>query len=360
MKDAAQEDIFELVRRLEKRQRRRLFATFIGLLLAAAIAGIIVRLSYSEARKHLSGVGVPIQDIEQGREELERVRKEMLLVKAQTDQAQKELAQARKEKLRAEAEAQQGNRGGAQAKRQSPSSSTQLVEVQKEVNRLQQEVSATRQQLKQERQNVAALKEEAARYREGAAELAGRTQLVEMQKQVNRLQQEVSARQQQLKQERQNVATLKEEAARYREGAAELQRRVSELDKSLDEHRYYVLVNEALAYTYRKGTGDKERAEAAYRNAIQMAKAKEIQDPVIYNAYALFLQEERRFEEAETFYKMALEVKPGYGTALYNLGTLYEMRGDLKQALEYYQAADEVGEKLGRENYLRLQSIIKK
>ncbi|MEE9521581.1 MAG: tetratricopeptide repeat protein, partial [candidate division NC10 bacterium] len=168
------------------------------------------------------------------------------------------------------------------------------------------------------------------------------------------------ATQQQLKQERQNVAALTEEATRYREGTAELQRRVSELDKSLDEHRYYVLVNEALAYTYRKGAGDKERAEAAYRNAIQMAKAKEIQDPVIYNAYALFLQEERRFEEAETFYKMALEVKPGYGTALYNLGTLYEMRGDLKQALEYYQAADEVGEKLGRENYLRLQSIIKK
>lgn len=309
MKNGAQEDIFELVRRLENRQRRRLFATFIGLLLAAAIAGIIVRLSYSEARKHLSGVGVPIQDIEQGREELERVRKEMLLVKAQVDQAQKELAQARKEKLRAEAEAQQGNRGGAQAKRQSSSRSTQLVEMQKQVNRLQQEVSATQQQLKQERQNVAA---------------------------------------------------LTEEAARYREGTAELQRRVVDLDKSLDEHRYYVLVNEALAYTYRKGAGDKERAEAAYRNAIQMAKAKEIQDPVIYNAYALFLQEERRFEEAETFYKMALEVKPGYGTALYNLGTLYEMRGDLKQALEYYQAADEVGEKLGRENYLRLQSIIKK
>jgi len=309
MENGAQEDIFELVRRLENRQRRRLFATFIGLLLAAAIAGIIVRLSYSEARKHLSGVGVPIQDIEQGREELERVRKEMLLVKAQTDQAQKELAQARNEKLRAEAEAQQGNRGGAQAKRQSSSRSTQLVEMQKQVNRLQQEVSATQQQLKQERRNA---------------------------------------------------VVLKEEAARYREGTAELQRRVVDLDKSLDEHRYFVLVNEALAYTYRKGAGDKERAEAAYRNAVQMAKAKEIQDPVIYNAYALFLQEESRFEEAETFYKMALEVNPGYGTALYNLGTLYETRGDLKQALEYYQAADEVGEKLGRENYLRLRSIIKK
>lgn len=309
MKNGAQEDVFELVRRLENRQRRRLFATFIGLLLAAALAGIIVRLSYSEARKHLSGVGVPIQDIEQGREELERVRKEMLQVKAQTDQAQKELAQVRREKLRVEAGAQQSNRGGAQANRQSSSRSTQLVEMQKQVNRLQQELSATQQQLKQERRNA---------------------------------------------------VVLTEEATRYREGAAELQRRVVDLDKSLDEHRYFVLVNEALAYTYRMGAGDKERAEAAYRNAVQMAKAKEIQDPVIYNAYALFLQEQRRFEEAETFYTMALEVKPDYGTALYNLGTLYETRGDLKRALEYYKAADEVGEKLGRENYLRLRSITTK
>ncbi|MEE9123010.1 MAG: tetratricopeptide repeat protein [candidate division NC10 bacterium] len=309
MKNGAQEDVFELVRRLENRQRRRLFATFIGLLLAAALAGIIVRLSYSEARKHLSGVGVPIQDIEQGREELERVRKEMLQVKAQTDQAQKELAQVRREKLRVEAGAQQSNRGGAQANRQSSSRSAQLVEMQKQVNRLQQELSATQQQLKQERRNA---------------------------------------------------VVLTEEATRYREGAAELQRRVVDLDKSLDEHRYFVLVNEALAYTYRMGAGDKERAEAAYRNAVQMAKAKEIQDPVIYNAYALFLQEQRRFEEAETFYTMALEVKPDYGTALYNLGTLYETRGDLKRALEYYKAADEVGEKLGRENYLRLRSIITK
>ena len=181
-----------------------------------------------------------------------------------------------------------------------------------------------------------------------------------MQKQVNRLQQELSATQQQLKQERRNAVVLTEEATRYREGTAELQRRVVDLDKSLDEHRYFVLVNEALAYTYRMGAGDKERAEAAYRNAVQMAKAKEIQDPVIYNAYALFLQEQRRFEEAETFYTMALEVKPDYGTALYNLGTLYETRGDLKRALEYYKAADEVGEKLGRENYLRLRSIITK
>ncbi|MBW8005082.1 MAG: tetratricopeptide repeat protein [candidate division NC10 bacterium] len=309
MKNGAQEDVFELVRRLENRQRRRLFATFIGLLLAAALAGIIVRLSYSEARKHLSGVGVPIQDIEQGREELERVRKEMLQVKAQTDQAQKELAQVRREKLRVEAGAQQSNRGGAQANRQSSSRSAQLVEMQKQVNRLQQELSATQQQLKQERRNA---------------------------------------------------VVLTEEATRYREGAAELQRRVVDLDKSLDEHRYFVLVNEALAYTYRMGAGDKERAEAAYRNAVQMAKAKEIQDPVIYNAYALFLQEQRRFEEAETFYTMALEVKPDYGTALYNLGTLYETRGDLKRALEYYKAADEVGEKLGRENYLRLRSITTK
>ena len=84
-----------------------------------------------------------------------------------------------------------------------------------------------------------------------------------------------------------------------------------------------------------------------------------MQDPVIYNAYAIFLQQERRFDEAEIFYKQALEVNPTYGKALFNLGTLYESKGDLKQALERYKAADEGGLPQGREQYLRLRSTLK-
>ncbi len=80
---------------------------------------------------------------------------------------------------------------------------------------------------------------------------------------------------------------------------------------------------------------------------------------MVYNAYATFLQEQRRFEEAEKFYKMALEANPRYGAALFNLGTLYELKGDLKQAVEKYKAAEEVGDKSGSENYSRLRSILR-
>jgi tetratricopeptide (TPR) repeat protein len=69
--------------------------------------------------------------------------------------------------------------------------------------------------------------------------------------------------------------------------------------------------------------------------------------------------QQKRLEEAETFYKRALEVNPRYGKALFNLGTLYESRGDLKQALEKYKAADEAGLPQGREQYLRLRSTLK-
>ncbi|MEE8509838.1 MAG: tetratricopeptide repeat protein [candidate division NC10 bacterium] len=222
--------------------------------------------------------------------------------------ARKELEQVPKEKLRAEAETDQVNRDVAQTKMQLASVSKKLMEMQEQVNRLQQELSVTQQKLKRERQQE---------------------------------------------------AVRREDADRYRKDAAQVQRRLEELDKTSEERDYFRLVNEALAYTYRKGPGDAERAETAYRNAVQIAQAKNIRDPVVYNAYAVFLQDQKRFEEAEKFYKMALEVNPSYGKALYNLGTLYEVRGDLKEALEKYKAADEAGVKQARENYLHLRSILK-
>jgi hypothetical protein len=44
---------------------------------------------------------------------------------------------------------------------------------------------------------------------------------------------------------------------------------------------------------------------------------------------------------------------------LFNLGTLYESRGNLQQALEKYKAAEEAGLPQGREQYLRLRSTLK-
>lgn len=227
---------------------------------------------------------------------------------SELEQGRKELERVRKDDLRAEAETDQVNRDVAQTK-------MQLASVSKK--------------------------------------------LVEMEEQVNRLQQELSVAQQKVKQERRQEAVRTEKADRYRKHTAVLQRRVDDLGKRSEEGEYLRLVNEALAYTYRKGPGDAERAETAYRNAVQIAEAKDIRDPVIYNAYAAFLQQQERFEEAERFYKKALEVSPGYGKALYNLGTLYEGRGDLEQALEHYRAADQAGVKEAREHYLRLQSNLK-
>jgi tetratricopeptide (TPR) repeat protein len=145
----------------------------------------------------------------------------------------------------------------------------------------------------------------------------------------------------------------------YRKGPGELQRRIEELERTSAEQDYRRLVNEALAYTYRNGPGDAERAESAYRNAIRIAQDKGIRDPVVYNAYATFLQEQGKFREAEQLYQMALEVNPRYGPALYNLGSLYEGTGRLEEALKKYKAAGEAGEKLGTQGYQLLQSRVK-
>lgn len=184
--------------------------------------------------------------------------------------------------------------------------------------------------------------------------------ITQLQKQVSVLQQQLVAAQENLKQERLKVTVLQEETGTHRHDADELQRRIEALERKLGEHEYLRLVNEALAYTYRKESGDEERVETAYQRAVQIAQEKTIRDPAVFNAYGAFLQEHSRFEEAEKFYQMALEVNPSYGPALFNIGSLYEVTGKADKALEKYKAADEAGQKLGTENYLRLRSIIKK
>lgn len=363
MKHGDFEEIFELVHSLESRQRRRVIATFIGLLLAVVVAGVIARLSFFEAKKPLAGVGSLSEARENGRQELERMETAILQMKAETARIQKELARVREEKLHAEAEAKRISQAGAHAQPQSPSESPQLVEMRQNITRLENELATTRQQLKEARQNVGGaqpvemreqikrLEQELATTRQQLtqqAQKAAGTHSGKGQEDVNRLQQELTATQEQLKQETHNVAVLSEEADRYRTDALELQRQV-------DEGAYHSVLNQALAYTYRKAPGDQKQAETAYRKALQIARTKNIRDPMMYNAYATFLQNQNRFEEAEKFYKMALEVDASYGKALNNLGTLYEATGRLKQALEKYQAAGEVGEKLGKENYSRLR-----
>lgn len=333
MENGPSQEIFELVHRLETRQRRRVWATFIGLLVAAGIAGAIARVSFFEAQKPLAGRGGLSEARDDGRAELEQSRQDMLHMQAESDRLRAELAHVKKEQLQAEAEREEVSRGGSRANLQPRPGSKQLAQMQQEITRLQQELATTRQQLTLAKQNVAD------------------PQIVKMQSRITQLERELSGAQENLEQARQNVAVLSEEADRYRNDALALETRV-------DEGRFHSTLNQALAYTYRKIPGDDKLAEAAYREALKIAETKNIRDPMIYNAFATFLQAQNRYDEAERLYKMALEVDPQYGKALNNLGTLYEATGDIQKALEQYEAAGEAGEKLGNENYLRLRSRV--
>jgi len=305
--DGPLEDILGFVRRLESRQRRSFVVTTVGLLVVVGLAGVILGRSYAEFQKTTVGVPVRGREPERSGTDLERVR-------GLTPQAQEETypleegPEAPGEQwIRAIRETQEVNGGAAIAKQEPPADPVQLVALQRQVAALQREVSAARQELQRERQKE---------------------------------------------------AVPGEETGASGQGAGELQRRIDGLETTLAEHEYLRLVNEALAYTYRNEPGDAERAETAYKTAIRIAQGKSIRHPVAYSAYAAFLQEQSRFPEAEQFYQMALELNPRYGRALYNLGTLYELTGRLKDALQKYKAADEAGEVLGTKSFSRLQSLI--
>jgi tetratricopeptide (TPR) repeat protein len=285
------------VRRLDSQQRRSFIAATVGLLAVAGVAGVILGRSYIEVKETTVGVPVQSQEPDQGARELERARGLTPQVKEETHPPKEEPESLRKQRPQAVTEAQEP-----------PPDPEQIVALQRQVDTLQEELSAARQKLRLEGQGMTV--------REEATGASGKD-------------------------------------------AGELQRRIEELERTLAEYDYFRLVNEALAYTYRNDPGDAERAEVAYRNAIRIARGKSIRDPVVFNAYAAFLQHQRRFREAEQFYQMALELNPGYGRALYNLGSLYELTGRLEEALKKYKAADEAGEKLGAQSYSRLQSLIK-
>jgi tetratricopeptide (TPR) repeat protein len=48
---------------------------------------------------------------------------------------------------------------------------------------------------------------------------------------------------------------------------------------------------------------------------------------------------QRKFAEAEKYYKDAIAADPGYPLAQFNLGNLYDEQGRLKEAVEYYRRA---------------------
>lgn len=302
-------EILESVHRLDHKQRRGLIAISFALVATAVIAGVIVNASHVEVTKSTAVVAPRRHEPDLRGTELDPARGPMIQAEAEAYRVDKAPEPPREPEPRAVTEAQPVKKEPAPAALEPPPDTKKLTQLQKQVNALQQQLVATQENLKQERLKL---------------------------------------------------TVLQDETGTYRQDADQLQRRIEELEGKLGEREYIRLVNEALAYTYRDQPGDKERAETAYQRAVHIAQEKTIRDPAVFNAYGAFLQEHSRFDEAEKFYQMALVVNPGYGPALYNIGSLYEVTGKVNKALEKYKAADEAGEKLGTENYLRLRSIIKK
>ena len=285
--------------------RWRPIVALIGLFFIGLVAGIIASPRQDEHQSTEVGDGVHAKSLEQVREEPVETA-------------------ALEERHQPESEDSRIERNSDQAKLQMASLNEQLVEMQEEVDRLRQEVS------------------DAQRKRE----------------EVDRLRQEVSDAQRKLTQERETAALLRTEAVQSGGTREALEKRVEELSTALEEREYLMWKNAALAYAYRKEPEDEGQAEAAFKTAIRIAEQKHIQDPALFNAYALFLQERGRLEQAEQAFETALEIDPAYDKALFNLGALYELQGRFTQAMAKYKAAGEAGEKRGSEEYVRLRSML--
>ena len=83
--------------------------------------------------------------------------------------------------------------------------------------------------------------------------------------------------------------------------------------------------------------GQMESAEASYRKAVTL----DPRNPVALNAYGSFLCDLKRFEEADGFFRRALN-NPLYGTpwlAWHNAGSCKEMAGDRQSAESDYRGA---------------------
>ena len=80
--------------------------------------------------------------------------------------------------------------------------------------------------------------------------------------------------------------------------------------------------------------GDSARAEAVINDALE----RKVDEHRLLLKLGESRIEAKRFDEAERALKAALEKKPGLALARFDLGLVYEGRGEIDKAIESYEA----------------------
>ena len=114
------------------------------------------------------------------------------------------------------------------------------------------------------------------------------------------------------------LATLPDSAARnksYREAQGYLTRSVTIYPQYADGYQ-------RRGYIYNK-LGDPVKAENDYKAALQANPTH----PIVYNNYGTLCFDQRRYEEAMTYFKQAIRYNPHYAHALNNLASVYGVYG---------------------------------
>jgi len=73
------------------------------------------------------------------------------------------------------------------------------------------------------------------------------------------------------------------------------------------------------------------------RATFEMGLALDPKAPRFLQNLGLLCMREKKFDEAETWFKKTLAVRPWHPEANFHLGVIYEGRGDMKMAMEYYK-----------------------
>ena len=101
-------------------------------------------------------------------------------------------------------------------------------------------------------------------------------------------------------------------------------------------------LNLALVYQH---AGDTRQAEHWYKQGI----ARNSNNLLAYNQYAIFLREQGRFDQAEEIYLKALAVWEPHAQTHRNIGILYDLyRGDKKAALQHFYRYQELQDEPNR------------